>query len=454
MLSEVFERFVKNSPITVMVRALIERVFCPAFLDEWFAGTADRQYTRTLLFSSLFDLMSQVVCGMFPSIGAAYQADEASIGVTVQAVYDKLKGVELHTSADLVRHTAGAVAPIIEELGGTHAPIFPGYRLKILDGNCLPGTEHRLNELREVAAGALPGKSLVVYEPELGIPTNVFPCEDGHAQERSLFGDVLATVRASEVWMADRNMCTRGFTCGIDDRHAYFVIREHEKYPWSPAGPEVFAGQTETGRVYEQPITVTDEAGAEHAFRRIRVALKVATRDGDTELAIISNLPHTVATALEIADSYRTRWTIETAFQELTEHLNSEINTLGYPPAALFGFCVALVAYILLRTTRAALSHEHGVETVDQTVSGYYLADELSGVYRGMMIALPDPEWRLFREMSTDEFVAELARIASYATLSRYRKHPRGPKKSSPKKVYDPHTPHVSTARLLLARAG
>ena len=454
MLSDVFERFVKKSPITVMVRALIERVFCPAFLDEWFARTADRQYTRTLLFSSLFDLMSQVVCGMYPSIGAAYQADEASIGVRVQAVYDKLKGIERTTSAELVRHTAEAVSPIIRELGGTHAPIFPGYRLKIFDGNCLAATEHRLHELRAVAAGALPGKSLVVYEPELGIPTDVFPCEDGHAQERSLFGDVLDTVQAGEAWMGDRNMCTRGFTCGVDDKHAFFVIREHENYPWSPTGSEVYAGQTDTGTVYEQPIAVTDEAGQAHAFRRIRVALKTATRDGDLELAMISNFPQAAVSAPEIADGYRKRWTIETAFQELTEHLNSEINTLGYPPAALFGFCVALVAYILLRTTRAALSHEHGVETVDQTVSGYYLADELSGIYRGMMIALPDPEWRIFREMSTDEFVAELARIASHAILSRYRKHPRGPKKPSPKKVYDKRTPHVSTARLLLARAG
>jgi hypothetical protein len=205
--------------------------------------------------------------------------------------------------------------------------------------------------------------------------------------------------------------------------------------------------------VYEQPITVTDEAGRPHAFRRIRVALKEATRAGDLELAIISNLPSEVAGAPEIADSYRKRWRIETAFQELTEHFNSEINTLGYPAAALFGFCVALVAYMLFQVTRAALSHEHGVETVEQTISGYYLADELAGVYRGMMIALPDQEWRIFGEMSPAEFVAELLRFASAATLSRYRKHPRGPKKPGPKKSYDQKTPHVSTARLIRARA-
>jgi hypothetical protein len=391
---------------------------------------------------------------MHASVGSAYQATEASIGVSVQAVYGKLKRVEVTTSAELVRQTAAAVTPLIEELGEARSPVFCGYRLKILDGNCLAATDHRLEALREVAAGALPGKSLVVYDPHLGIPTDVFPCEDGHAQERALLGAVLETVQAGDVWMADRNMCTVGFTCGLDERWACFVIREHANYPWTPAGPEVFVGDTATGAVYEQPITVTDEQGRPHAFRRIRMALKTATRDGDLDMALISNLPATTANATEIAESYRTRWTIETAFQELTEHLQSEINTLGYPPAALFGFCVALVAYSLLQVTKAALRQAHGAETVNQVVSGYYLADELSGVSRGMLIALPEQEWCPFRTMSTAEFVAELVRIASHATLSRYRKHPRRPKKPSPKKVYDKQTPHVSTARLLREKAG
>jgi hypothetical protein len=454
MFSKIFERFVKKSPIAVMARALIERVFCPEFLDDWFARTADRQYTKTLLFSTLFDLMSQVVCGMHASVGSAYQASEASIGVSVQAVYEKLKRLEVTTSAELVRHTANTVTPFIEELSISQPPMFSGYRLKILDGNCLAATDHRLAVLREIAAGALPGNALVVYDPRLGIPVDVFPCADGHAQERALLGAVLKTVQVGEVWMADRNMCTVGFTCELDARWACFVIREHANYPWKAAGPEIFIGDTETGAVYEQPITVTDDAGRPHVFRRIRVALKTATRDGDLDVAIISNLPKTAASATEIADSYRTRWTIETAFQELTEHLQSEINTLGYPPAALFGFCVAVVAYTLLQVTRAALRHEHGVETVNQVVSGYYLADELAGVSRGMLIALPEEEWCPFRAMSTAEFVAELVRIASHATLSRYRKHPRCPKKPAPKKVSDKQTPHVSTARLLREKAG
>jgi len=452
MLHAVFERFVKKSPISVMARSLIERVFHPEFLDTWFANTAEKQYTRALLFSSVFEIMSMVVCGIHKSVNSAYQASEEEMAVSVQSVYNKLNGMEVTTSADLVRYAAGAVTPLIEELEGTHAPLFPGYRVKILDGNCIEASEHRLQELRPLAAGALPGKSLVVYDPVLRIPIDVFPCEDGHAQERSLLGAVLPTVQAGDVWMGDRNFCTRAFTCGIDDRQGCFVIRQHGNYPWTSAGPEVFAGQVDTGTVYEQPITVTDEQGRIHHFRRIRVCLTQATRDGDLEIAIISNLPQEVATATAIADCYRGRWTIETAFQEVSEHLHSEINTLGYPSAALFGFCVALVAYMLFQVIQAALSSVYGVEKIQQEVSGYYLVDEMSGTYRGMMIAIPDDDWTIFGEMTTTAFVNELKRLASHVTLSKFRKHARGRKKPAPKKVYDAKTPHVSTARLLHAR--
>ena len=64
MLSEIFQPFVKESPISVMVGGLLARVFCPDEIDHLFEVNAQRQYTKTLLFSTLFDLMSKVVCGI------------------------------------------------------------------------------------------------------------------------------------------------------------------------------------------------------------------------------------------------------------------------------------------------------------------------------------------------------------------------------------------------------
>jgi len=451
-LNPVFERFVEKTPISVMARGTMERVLNPEQLNAWFDRTAKVQYTRELLFSSVFDIMSQVVLNSHASVNAAYQACEEDIAVSVTSVYNKLNGIETNTSAELVRYAAGEVKPVIEKLGGTVAPLLPGFHVKLLDGNCIEATEHRIKELRSTGAGALPGKSLVVYDPLLRIPIDVFPCEDGHAQERSLLGDILPTVRARDLWIGDRNFCVLSFLCGIAYRSALFIIRLHQNFPWQSAGEEKFVGNIETGKVYEQPIIVIDESGKKWKFRLIRVSLKEPTRDGDKEIFIITNLSKTAANGKKIADLYRKRWKIETAFQELAENLNSEINTLGYPPAALFGFCVALVSYMILSVIKAALSSVHGAERVDNEVSGYYIADEISGTYRGMVIAIRDEEWAEFRYLSEAQFVALLKKLASKVRMRRFRKHPRGPKKYVPKRKFDPKHPHVSTARLIANR--
>lgn len=451
-LNPVFERFVEKSPISVMARGTMERVLNPEQLNEWFDNTAQKQYTRELFFSSVFDIMSQVVLESHHSVNAAYQSSEEEIAVSVTSVYNKLNGIEANTSEELVRYAAGEIKPIIEKLGGIVKPLLPGFHVKLLDGNCIEATEHRIKELRSIAAGALPGKSLVVYDPSLRIPIDVFLCEDGHAQERSLLDAVLPTVEAKDVWINDRNFCVLSFLCGIADKGAYFVNRMHGNFPWESVGKEKYVGKTETGKVYEQPILVVDESGKKWKFRLIRVCLNKSTRDGDKDIFIVTNLSKSAAHAKKIAELYRNRWKIETVFQELTEHLNSEINTLGYPPAALFGFCVALVSYMILSVLKAALSSVYGAETVDNKVSGYYLADELSGTYRGMVIAIGDEEWVEFRNLSQSEFVMILKQLAKKVKLSRFRKHPRGPKKPAPKRKFDPKHPHVSTARLLASR--
>ena len=74
MLSQLFEHFVEESPLTVMVRAIMERALEPEKLDELFETTAQRQYTRELLFSDVVEVMSLVVCGIHPSVNAAYKA--------------------------------------------------------------------------------------------------------------------------------------------------------------------------------------------------------------------------------------------------------------------------------------------------------------------------------------------------------------------------------------------
>src|SRR5512135_2285298 len=88
LLDEVFEQFAREAPVSVMVRATLENALNPQALDQLFEATAERQYIRTLLFSSVVDPMSLVVCRIRPSIHAAYQKLAPVLGVTRKAVYD------------------------------------------------------------------------------------------------------------------------------------------------------------------------------------------------------------------------------------------------------------------------------------------------------------------------------------------------------------------------------
>jgi hypothetical protein len=455
MLGPIFEPFIDGSPITVMAGAALTRLLSAPRLDALFDKARQGQYHRELLFSTAFHLMAGVVIGTRKSIHHAYQTAPQEVGVSVVAVYDKLKGIETSTSQALVRDLAGEVAPLIDQMGGGLPPLLPGYYTKILDGNCIAASEHRIKELRQTASGALPGKSLAVLDPQRRVILDVFPCEDGHAQERALLGQVVPTIAKDDLWIEDRNFCTFAFLAAIQEREAFFITRQHGNMVCEPLEALQELGRIEGGMVYEQRVRVQGENGPELNLRRIQIHLDHETRDGDKVINLLTNLPSSGPKAvggLKVATLYRERWKIETAFQELAQHFNSEINALGYPKAALFGFCVALVVFNAIALMKAALRGCHGAQKVEEEVSNYYIAAELETTSRGMMIAIPQEHWRVLGKMPVAQFVAVMLMLAGKVNLRHFKKHPRGPKKPQPPRIYDPAHPHVSTAKLLQLR--
>jgi IS4 transposase len=453
LLDTVFAPFVKERPICVMARGVLERLLDSQRLDALFAHTAEQQYTRELMFSSLVQLMSEVVLGVHPSVHAAYQSQKDAIGVSTTALYNKLDRVETAVAAELVRDSARLAEPVVKALRASHPCWLPGYAIKVLDGNHLSSTEHRLKELRRTWAAPLPGQALVVLDQQRLLITDVFLSEDGHAQERSLIDEVLQSVRGGELWIEDRNFCTLGMLFGIARRGAYFLVRQHGQLKGQLLGEPKRKGVTKTGTVYEQEMIVCEpNRGEAMTVRRITIELKEQTRDGDMELHILSNVPAEDARARKLAVLYGKRWTIETAFFEITTTLSCEINTLGYPKAALFAFCLALLAYNAVSVIKAALRREHGRQKVNEEVSGYYLSLEIRRTYDGMMVAVPAPHWAAFRQLSDSEFANVLRELASHVNLSKYRKHPRSPKKKPPTRTAYKNGSHVSTAKLIAQR--
>jgi hypothetical protein len=199
-------------------------------------------------------------------------------------------------------------------------------------------------------------------------------------------------------------------------------------------------------------VAIRDDQDNKVFLRRVTLELAEPTRDGDTALAVLTNLPEEAASAAEVGRLYRRRWTIEGAFQELARDWRTEIAPLCYPRAALFAFCVGLLAYNVLGVVKGALRATHGEKAVEE-VSGYYLADEIGGTRRGMMIAIGEEYWRAFRGMTREEFAFVLRELATKVRMAAFRRHRRGPKKPAVRRKYDPKHPHVATSRLLDKRS-
>jgi hypothetical protein len=451
ILNDLFRPFIEQKPLCVMARGILERLLDPKRLDALFERTAQQQYTQKLLFSTAVELMAQVVLGRKPSVHAAYKALIDRIDVSDQAVYDKLQHMELAVSSALVRDSASRAVPILTALGATQAPWLEGYHTKILDGNHLEATQHRIAELRTTWAAPLPGKGLVILDQPTMTVSDILLTEDGQAQERSLLPEVLPLIQKKDLWIADRNFCTFKFLWEIRARGACFVIRQHGSLQGELLGKRQAKGRCETGKVFEQKVRFCAAEGNELVLRRVTVQLDKPTTDGDTEIHILTNLPVKEAKAAKVAELYRRRWTIEGLFLEVERTLECEIKTLAYPKAARFAFCVGLLAANAVAVLKGALGAAHGEEKASE-LSAYYMTGEIRETYEGMMVAIPATQWAVFGSLSEKQLAQLLRELAGKMVLARFTKHPRGPKKKPPPRRHYRNGEHIATSKVLAAR--
>ena len=447
-MEALFQRFMEMSPVTVMLRATLENAFSPQAIDAIFADTAQQQYEGELLFSSVVDLLATVVWRQKKSVGEAYKHAQEKFEVSVRSVYNKLNGTEMSVCRELVRRPAEQLGKVVDAL---HArpPKLRGYRTRIIDGNKLTSTDHRLKPLRKTKSGPLPGMALAVLDPDRMLIVDLFCCEDGEAQERRIFPEVIPSVQPDELWIADRNFCTTGFLFGLARQGACFVIRQHAStLSWEKETRQKKIGHCETGLIYEQILDLR-QGDDTLPVRRVTIELLKPTESGETEIHLLTNLPPRAADDAKVAELYLTRWTIENAFQEIEQGLRSEINTLGYPGAALLGFAIAVVTYNALSVAKWAIEREHA-ETKREDLSGYYLASIVSSDYGGMMIALPEKQWtKRFATLTSRQLANQLRACAQHVRPDVYRKNVRGPKRPRPKRTSGALMHHVSTAALL-----
>jgi IS4 transposase len=446
------DRFVVRCPAVVMVRATLERLLRPERLDQIFEDARQRQYSKQLLFSQLVAVMTAVVTRTHSSVHAVYLAMKEQLGVSAAALYEKLNHLEPEISSALIRQTAADAAKVIDTMPAARKEVLPGLEVFYLDGNHLASTEHRLAALRGTREGPLPGQTLALLDAQRELIVDLVPCEDGYTQERALLPELLERIRPGIVIVADRNFCTTKFLFGLAACEAFFVIRQHAStLTYKLRGRRRRVGRIATGMVYEQGMEL--HCGGETlSVRRVTLGLDQPTESGDTEIHILTNLSPEQATTQQVAQVYGTRWTVEGAFQTLTDVLRCEIETLGYPRAALFGFATAVLAYNTYAVVKAALRAAHGAEVIKEKLSDYHLMHDVAGTYVGMDIAVSEEAWESYRGMTAAKFATALIELAHRVKLARYPKKKRGPKKPQPRKKSGARNHHISTARALAKR--
>jgi hypothetical protein len=448
VLPTILDPFAERAAPAVMTRLALDWMIDQTSINPILDEVASGQYSREFLLAHFVEVMADVACGFRKSPRAAFLNRQFDQIASISAFYRKLGRMELAVSRTIVRETADRAFELIAASGGLRPEPIPGYAARILDGNVLTGTDHRVRALRSTRSATLPGMSLAIYEPISGLVRDVILEENAHTQERALFDQV--PIEPGQIWIMDRNFCVRTFLLRILRAQAFFLVRWHKStLPFEPIEPLRAVGRSDNGAVFEQPIWVDDPAspGRRYRLRRIVLQLDQPTRDGTTEIVLVTNLPESVPGDL-CCQVYRGRWEIEGHFQRLTDLLHCEIPTLGYPRAALFAFSMAVVAGNALAILKGNLRAVHGAEMVTE-LSDHALVNAIAEVYPGMMIAVPPAEWSFFARSTAAEVAHILSELAAAVPMERMLRSRRGPKKPTAPKTSGNTIHHRATKKLL-----
>ncbi|MGB6042574.1 MAG: transposase [Pirellulales bacterium] len=442
---EMMRKFIDKAPFAVMTRLATGAVIAEE-LDQVFQDHRQQQYERNVKFSAVAMAVADVALNFSENFNQAYKVHRQQLGVAITSFYDKIKATDTSVSEAVVAKAAERASQLQDALGLVPWEILPGYRVFGVDGNVLAKTDKRLGVLREAAGAPLPGKVVARFDLQRQLFDRAYLLEDAHDQESATCDRLVEDLLPNEVLVADRHYCIVRFLTRIALARGFFIIRQHGRLKGVLLGKRKRLGRTSSGMVYEQAMKLSADEDA-LVVRRITVELDTPTRDGETEIHVLTNLPAKVD-GRTISDVYRLRWEEENAFHVLQMTLTCESTSVGHPRAALLLFCMSMLAYNIRQVIFAALSAEHGDEQVEQ-VSHFHISKEVSRYTEGMLVALDDEAWDELSPRNDRGLVGILRRIARGIRLVDYQKSRRGPKKKKPNRSRNVKSSHVSTAKLL-----
>ena len=86
---------------------------------------------------------------------------------------------------------------------------------------------------------------------------------------------------------------------------------------------------------------------------------------------------------------------------------------------------------------------------IQEDVSQYYIARDIRAIYCGMVIAVDDKDWAIFRVATIAQMALLRVDLARSCNTLKFQKKKRGVKKTKTDVTFNKNTPHVSTLKML-----
>ena len=160
-----------------------------------------------------------------PSINAAYRTRRERLGVSCNRFIKNCRhrAGRIRSIGQRDSHRSGA---IIERMKAAVAAPLAGFYVRIVDGNHLQGTHHRLKKLRRVGDAALPDTRFRAQSPApVDRESDCLPrC---HANQKPLFGRYSAKLRGANVVLPTVILAPLPSYSSLPTE-AFFIVRHHQ----------------------------------------------------------------------------------------------------------------------------------------------------------------------------------------------------------------------------------
>jgi hypothetical protein len=348
------------------------------FSEERIAALYERHrgasYEGVISFHSLVELMYSAVIEHKAVGSSAFQSARKTgkLSVSDQAAYGKIRRVQQSLSNALVCDSMKPLMEMFPEVVETRVPAcFSEHNVFCIDGKKLKDVARRLRETRSVAGRLLGGKALVALSVHEQLVVAMSSSLDGETNDGPLVPELLTRLHQwspkDNIVLADSQFCDLTTPRNILAQGSDFVVRYHPKVHFHADSEGVTAESRDNwGRLY------ADESGwlgKPHGKTSLRVRRITVKRENAPDLIVVTSLQDTEKfAASDVLDLYSLRWTIETAFQHVTEEFDLRHMIGSTAEATLFQFAISLVIYNVMRLIQAHVSQACDISPEDLSV--------------------------------------------------------------------------------------